>query len=276
MRSDYLSTIWSRTKPPHLLLFAAVWHLAVTVSIFILGRFQLMPAKFDFDGLGTFADDGFLYRGEITSLTAIIKSQGLWALVNSPSQLHVKLYAVDFALFGWVSNFNILTIEPLNFIYYLTILVLCYQLGHRLFNQRAGLIAAGIVAVWPSFVLHTTQTASRSPVDPGCSGVVPDDRELADQDRFVAYGSSVGSDCGTGGRHNLDCAVIDVGPRAGNRLAGAGVSVAETGQGSTNPLRRSATRRWQFCGVYITPVTDLFGPSCRKYLRILPRWCSSA
>ena len=56
----------------------------------------------------------------------------------------------------WFS-FNILTIEPLNLIYYLAILILVFKLGEAVFDYRAGLIAAGIVALWPSFLLHTTQ-----------------------------------------------------------------------------------------------------------------------
>jgi len=51
----------------------------------------------------------------------------------------------------------VLTIEPLNLIYYLAILILVFKLGVATFTYRAGVIAATIVALWPSFLLHTTQ-----------------------------------------------------------------------------------------------------------------------
>src|SRR5437660_7968312 len=56
----------------------------------------------------------------------------------------------------WVS-FNILTIEPLNLIYYLAVLILVFKIGEVVLDYRSCLIAAMIVALWPSFLLHTTQ-----------------------------------------------------------------------------------------------------------------------
>ena len=53
--------------------------------------------------------------------------------------------------------FNILMVEPVNLIYYLAVLVLIFKLGEAIFDYQSGLIAAAVVAVWPSFVLHTTQ-----------------------------------------------------------------------------------------------------------------------
>jgi hypothetical protein len=50
-----------------------------------------------------------------------------------------------------------LSAEPLNAIYYLLILTLVFAIGREVFDRNVGLLAAGIVAVWPSFLLHTTQ-----------------------------------------------------------------------------------------------------------------------
>jgi hypothetical protein len=52
---------------------------------------------------------------------------------------------------------TILSAEPLNAICYLTILLVIFNLGREVFNRRVGLIAAITVALWPSFLLHTTQ-----------------------------------------------------------------------------------------------------------------------
>jgi hypothetical protein len=74
-----------------------------------------------------------------------------------PTQLHVRLYSLPLAVVYRWTGFNTLAIEPLNLIYYLTILLLVFKLGERVFGYRAGLLAAVIVALWPSFLLHTTQ-----------------------------------------------------------------------------------------------------------------------
>ena len=90
-------------------------------------------------------------------MSNILKSQGLRAWANWPNQLHVRLYSLPHALVSrWVS-FNILTIEPLNLIYYLAILVFVFKIAAAIFDYRTGLIAAASVALWPSFLLHTTQ-----------------------------------------------------------------------------------------------------------------------
>jgi hypothetical protein len=74
-----------------------------------------------------------------------------------PTQLHVRLYSLPLMfLFRW-AGFSILTIEPLNLIYYLVMLVLVFKIGRTIFDYESGLLAAGIVAVWPSLLFHTTQ-----------------------------------------------------------------------------------------------------------------------
>jgi hypothetical protein len=134
---------------------AAVWHVSVTVVVFLIGRSGLAPGQFDQKGLGRFAYDGFMYQSEVIELCGVLRNQGIIAWATWPTQLHVRLYSLPVAVLG--NNLNILTIEPLNLIYYLAILVLVFKLGELVFNYRAGLLAAAIVALWPSFLLHTTQ-----------------------------------------------------------------------------------------------------------------------
>jgi hypothetical protein len=50
-----------------------------------------------------------------------------------------------------------LSAEPLNLLCYLALLILVFRLGGEVFDERVGLIAALIVALWPSLLLHTTQ-----------------------------------------------------------------------------------------------------------------------
>ena len=140
-----------------LLVAAAILHLSATFAVFMAGRYQLLPSQISSNGIGEFASDGQIYQFQMIELSNILKSQGLRNWATWPTQLHVRLYSLPFAVVsGWVS-FNILTVEPLNLIYYLAIVVFVFKIGEKIFGYRTGLMAAATVALWPSFVLHTTQ-----------------------------------------------------------------------------------------------------------------------
>ena len=140
-----------------LILAAALLHVSVTASVFMIGRLGLMPGQFSKDGVGNFASDGFAYQTEVIELCSQLKNEGVIALANWPTQFHLRLYSLPVAVLGGGNNFNTLIIEPLNLIYYLAILVLVFKLGELVFDYRTGLMAAATVALWPSFLLHTTQ-----------------------------------------------------------------------------------------------------------------------
>jgi hypothetical protein len=151
------SRLSSRRARLLLIIAAALLHVSVTVTVFMIGRSGLLPGQFDQKGLGNFAADGFMYQTEVLELCSVLRHQGLKAWATWPTQLHVRLYSLPVAALNGGSNFNILTIEPLNLIYYLVILVLLFKIGELVFSYRTGLIAAATVALWPSFLLHTTQ-----------------------------------------------------------------------------------------------------------------------
>lgn len=146
-----------RIKIRFLILAAVVLHISVAASVFAVGKLKLMPGQFKESGLGVFAPDGFDYQVEVIDLCDVLKNQGLKAWATWPTQLHVRLYSLPLAIFYPGTGFNILAIEPLNLIYYLAILVLVFKLGELVFDYRAALLAAAIVALWPSFLIHTTQ-----------------------------------------------------------------------------------------------------------------------
>lgn len=140
-----------------LILAAAIWHVSVTLAIFVVGKYQMLPAQIYPSGIGRFASDGVMYQGQVAELCQILKNEGLLAWATWPTQLHVRLYSLPlFVVSRWLA-FNVLTIEPLNLIYYLAILILIFKLGEAVFDYRTGLIAAAIVGLWPTFLLHTTQ-----------------------------------------------------------------------------------------------------------------------
>ena len=140
------------------LIIAGAIHVALTIGIFLIGHFQLLPAAFNEDGIGlTFAVDGTTYKKVASGLAEEWQYVGLSAWLARRVPFHARLYSLTFATFGKLLGHNILAAEPLNLFYYLGILSCLYFLGREIFNPRAGLLAASIVAVWPSFLLHSTQ-----------------------------------------------------------------------------------------------------------------------
>lgn len=147
-----------RSRPLRYLLLAGAIHVTVTIVIFLIGHFQLMPDTVDPHGVGlTFAIDGTSYRTLASLMVDGWQANGFvpWLQVKAP--LHCHLYSLSFAIFGKLLGHNILAAEPLNLFYFLGTLSCVYLLGREIFNETTGLVAATIVAIWPTFLLHSTQ-----------------------------------------------------------------------------------------------------------------------
>jgi hypothetical protein len=141
-----------------LLLAAAILHLTLATTVFVLGRQRTLPGVFDEYGTAiSVTPDAIDYREDAATLVQLLQSSNFLAWFSAPYPFHLKLYSVCFAIFGWFTGFNILAAEPLNLLYYLGILAVVGKLGSEAFSARAGLMAAATVALWPSFLLHTTQ-----------------------------------------------------------------------------------------------------------------------
>ena len=140
------------------LLLAAAIHVALTTGIFLIGHFRVLPGTFDENGIGlTFAIDGRTYKNLASNLVEELQTNGFATWLKAKAPLHAKLYSLSFAIFGKLLGHNVLAAEPLNLFYYLGILSCIYVLGREIFDARTGLLAASIVGVWPSFLLHSTQ-----------------------------------------------------------------------------------------------------------------------
>jgi 4-amino-4-deoxy-L-arabinose transferase-like glycosyltransferase len=139
------------------LLAAAALHLCLAVGLYFIGRLGLLPEIIDRDGIIKAFGDSYLYRTEAALLADKLTSEGLWSWITTPAWLHVKLDSIMFALCSPVTGFSVLSVEPLNVLYYLSILIFIYKLGENTFDGRTGMIAAGAVALWPSFLVHTLQ-----------------------------------------------------------------------------------------------------------------------
>jgi len=150
------------------LILAAVVHVTLSMAIFIVGHFQLLPNTFDENGTGlTFAIDGASYQQVASNLADELQTNGIGAWLNTKAPFHSRLYSLSFATFGRLLGHNILGAEPLNLVFYLAILSCIYFLGREIFDLRAGFVAATIVALWPSFLFHSTQLI-RDPISIAC------------------------------------------------------------------------------------------------------------
>ena len=152
--SPWVSLLRSR----RLLAAAAVFHLVITVTVSVIGHFGVLPGVFDRNGIATaVASDGTKLRAEAARRSDELTHGQIrdWFHANTP--FYLKLYSVCFATIGIVFGPTVLSAEPVNSFFYLAVLILVFQLGQELFNRRTGYVVAAAVAVWPSFVLHTTQ-----------------------------------------------------------------------------------------------------------------------
>jgi len=140
------------------LIVAAAFHVTLALTFFLIGRFHLLPGLFDDNGIGIpFAIDGTTYLYYTKELADGLRTGGLSSWFSLAAPFHCRLYSLTFVFPGCLLGYNTLSAEPLNLIYYLGTLSFLYLLAKELFNRRAGLLAAIIVGLWPSFLLHSTQ-----------------------------------------------------------------------------------------------------------------------
>ena len=139
------------------IMAAAILHVLLAVSVFSVGRLGLFPPQFDRDGIGEFARDGKVFKEQADSLAdALVEGKaGSW--VRDNAAFHIKVLSLDFVLMRPLFGSNILAAEPINLFYYLAILTLCFSLARVVAGRRAAWLAAAIVGLWPSLLLHTTQ-----------------------------------------------------------------------------------------------------------------------
>jgi hypothetical protein len=147
----------SDRSPTHLIAAALALHLILTVSIYAGGRLKIARIINEDGVVDTLAHDSLIYLPQVQSLSDTLTRQGIAAWLAAPFSLHLKLYSLTFALLQSWLGANILSAEPINSLCYIAILCLTCKLGEEVFDRRVGLCAAAAVAVWPSFLLHTTQ-----------------------------------------------------------------------------------------------------------------------
>jgi len=133
-------------------------HAAAVSSISLLGATAVLPTMIDSNGVGiSFAIDSVWNRYDAAVLAQVLSRRGLIDWIAYPAPFHTKFYSLSFAIFDHWSDFSVLSAEPANLLFYFLILALVFKIGEEVCDRRSGILAAGIVALWPSFFLHTTQ-----------------------------------------------------------------------------------------------------------------------
>ena len=141
-----------------LIIAATVLHLFLATALFIAGRAGVAPSLIDRDGImGSFAFDSYTYQHGAIELAGLLRSGQMPAWATAPQPVHVKIIAVPFALLSPVFGYSTLSAEPYNLVCYLAIVALVFALGREVGGHRTGVLAAAVVALWPTFLLHTVQ-----------------------------------------------------------------------------------------------------------------------
>jgi hypothetical protein len=148
----------TRFGPVHLLAAAAIFHLVLTTSFYGVGRYGFLPGVFDSNGIVLpFTSDSAMNRTDAVVLSGLLTRGEIHAWLIAAYSPHVKLYSICFAIYGPLLGFNLIAAEPLNLLYYLALIALVFNLGREAFSRRVGLLAAVMVGLWPSLLLHSTQ-----------------------------------------------------------------------------------------------------------------------
>lgn len=146
------------SRSQRLLIVAALLHVALAVGLFWTGRAQVAPSLIDRDGIiGSFAFDSYEYQSGAERLVEVFRQGGVQAWATERAPVHVKLISIEFALLGPLFGYSPLSAEPFNLFCYVAVVGLTLALGREIGGERAGLIAAVVVALWPTFLLHTLQ-----------------------------------------------------------------------------------------------------------------------
>lgn len=132
------------------LVAGAVLHLSAAAAMWGAGRMGVMPDAVSPQGV--LRGDGEDYLEDCTEM-----GRHLTGFLARDVQVHERLYALSsFALMPLVGA-NVLSFELVNLPLYLLTLFLTFKLGETCYDARAGLVAAALVGILPTLLMHSTQ-----------------------------------------------------------------------------------------------------------------------
>src|SRR5687768_15697734 len=148
----------SRMRLRHLIIIAICIHIAIATGVYLAAQRNIAPNTIGDGGVVSFASDGHVYQRQIDALDQTLKQDGVRAWLRTPAPVHVKLYSLSYAAFSPLFGKTILSVEPLNLLYFVATLLLIFALGREALGATAGLVSALMcLLMLPSFLLHTTQ-----------------------------------------------------------------------------------------------------------------------
>lgn len=146
-----------QASPWALIVAAAVLHLALATAIYVAGRTRI-SSSIQADGVVlAIAPDAAGYVCDAEFLADLLRKGEFRSWYGSAIGIQAKFYSISFAVLSPWLGINSLCAEPVNLLLYLLALILTFQLGLTVFNREIGLLAACALALWPSFLLHSTQ-----------------------------------------------------------------------------------------------------------------------
>jgi hypothetical protein len=155
LRTRFSLVSWNGRQ---LVAAAAALHVVLAVALFVAGRTKIAPTVIDQDGImGSFANDSYGYQRQAIQLAKVLESGKVVDWVTAAQPMHVKIMAIPFAIFGPLFGYGTLSAEPYNLLIYATVIALVFTMGREVCSRRVGLLAGAVVAVYPSFLLHTMQ-----------------------------------------------------------------------------------------------------------------------
>src|ERR1700752_746934 len=107
------------------ILIAGVLHVVMTLTVFLIGHYQVAPNVFDRNGTGVaFAMDAAVYQRLASESATILNRDGFAAWLNTPLPLHCRLYSLLFASLGRVVGQNVISGGNLKFFFFFCFLSL--------------------------------------------------------------------------------------------------------------------------------------------------------
>lgn len=153
----FFEFIWAnvRVLRPYRWHFRAMLALfwVTVLAIFAADAWHLAPSLY-FNGIPRFASDAATYQHQASILADGLRSGSIATFVDRQAFNYSRLLAVLYLVFGH----HALVGNVFNAVFFLTSVVGIFLIARRLFDDRVGLCAAWVLACWPTFLLHETQT----------------------------------------------------------------------------------------------------------------------
>jgi hypothetical protein len=137
----------------NLLALFAILHMSLSLFMGLIGLSPIAGDLHSSQGIWNFAIDSNYYQFNILHLCDVLQSHGWKAWAADPRWLHEKLYSIPYFFLGK----SIISATLINTPIYILMLWLIYKIAECLFDSIVARLSICTVALFPSFVLQSTQ-----------------------------------------------------------------------------------------------------------------------